>query len=192
MKHRWEVIPRSKPTQSVCVQCGYIRTTEVVIAMPRRTVVRSLTKYQRKLTQQLRLAPDCDNIWPEDWKVPNRLYAMYLDDVRDPPRITDVAWVVVRSFDEAVQYVEKHGFPSYISFDHDLGDNVPTGKDFALWIVNRHLDKIDNFPRRFSYEVHSANPPGAANIRGLMENFLKFVEIEKEQEILVKMSCKKS
>ena len=54
---------------------------------------------------------------------------LFLDDVRDPPAGDES--VIVRSFAEAVEYVERHGIPAFISFDHDLGENVPTGHDFA-------------------------------------------------------------
>lgn len=43
---------------------------------------------------------------------------LFLDDVRNPP---DDTWVVVRSYDEFVNYIEKEGVPDFISFDHDLG-----------------------------------------------------------------------
>lgn len=124
-------------------------------------------------------------------------YNLFLDDVREPPaprkgytalwpkwmrsRLKTEpgpAWIVVRSFDEAVDYVELHGMPAKISFDHDLGDGVPTGFDFAKWLVNRHLDGTDLLPKNFSYVVHSANPPGAANIKGLLDNFLNFLKAE--------------
>lgn len=120
----------------------------------------------------------CDRVWPDDWK-PARNYRMFLDDERKPPIKRGEVWIVVRSTAEAVAYVERHGMPAFISFDHDLGENVPTGFDFAKWLVNRHLDEIEAFPSSFKYEVHSANPPGAANIRGLLENFLQFIAIEK-------------
>ena len=98
-------------------------------------------------------------------------YAMFLDDVRDSP---DETWIVMRSFAEAAAYVECHGMPQFISFDHDLGDNVPSGCDFAHWLIDRHLDKIEYFPDNFTYQVHSANPPGADNIRGLLDSFERF------------------
>ena len=95
---------------------------------------------------------------------------LFLDDVRDPP---PGEWVTVRSFAAAVEYVERHGIPAFISFDHDLGENVPTGHDFAKWLVECHLDGKHRFPKTFSYAVHSANPPGAANITGLLDGFLR-------------------
>ena len=60
-----------------------------------------------------------------------------------------------------------------MSFDHDLGDQTPTGFDLAKEIINRDLYEISEIPDGFSYAVHSANPVGAANISGLMDGYLK-------------------
>jgi hypothetical protein len=67
-------------------------------------------------------------------------------------------------------------FPEHISFDHDLGDGVPTGFDFVKWLVESHLDGRYLFPDNFSYAVHSANPPGAANIKGTLDSFLSHIK----------------
>ena len=98
-------------------------------------------------------------------------YKLYLDDIRNPKTAED--WVVVRSYREAHKYVCKFGYPKHISFDHDLGDHVPTGYDFAHWLVDRDLTHHE-MPADFTFNVHSANPPGAANIQGLMDNYLEF------------------
>lgn len=86
---------------------------------------------------------------------------LYLDDEREPS--TDKPWDIVRTYDDAVNYVKKHGIPDYISFDHDLGEEK-TGYDFAKWLVEQDLDGKRVFPSDFEYNVHSANPVGAKNI----------------------------
>jgi hypothetical protein len=81
-------------------------------------------------------------------------------------------WVLARSADEAIATVEKLGMPSFISFDHDLGD----GKDaiaVAHWLIEHDMDGVP-FPSEFAFEVHSGNPIGRANIRGLIDNYLEF------------------
>ena len=81
-------------------------------------------------------------------------------------------WVLARSADEAMRIVEELGMPSFISFDHDLGD----GKDaitVAHWLIERDMDG-HLFPEEFDFEVHSGNPVGRANIRGLIDNYLGF------------------
>lgn len=96
-------------------------------------------------------------------------YKLYLDDLRTP---RNDGWIVVRSYDEAVSYVTQHGWPTEISLDHDLGDNVPSGYDFARWLVDRDLQHSD-MPWNFVWNVHSANPVGTANIYGLFTGYMK-------------------
>ena len=100
-------------------------------------------------------------------------YNLYLDDLRN--QRTD-GWVVVRSYEEFVGVIERIGAPDEISFDHDLGwdevNNVEnkSGYDCAKWLVDKGI-VIEKF------NVHSANPVGAANIKGLLENFRKFLKL---------------
>jgi len=101
-------------------------------------------------------------------------WRLYLDDVRDPEDGT-WKWTIARSVYDALYLIESNGFPVSISFDHDLGENVATGYDFAKMIMNMVLDGEVDIPEDFSYTVHSSNPPGAENIDGLMKNILKYV-----------------
>lgn len=95
---------------------------------------------------------------------------MFLDDIRNPP---DEDWVVVRNFDEAIAHIEDNGCPNFISFDHDLGDQfAKTGYDLAKWLVETDLDCSGFLPEDFDFNVHSANPVGAANIRALLRSYL--------------------
>ena len=50
---------------------------------------------------------------------------------------------------------------------------LPTGFDFAKWLVEMDMDNIYKFPENFSFHVHSANPVGKANIEGYLNNYLK-------------------
>ena len=94
---------------------------------------------------------------------------MFLDDIRDP--IIENGWIIVRSFDEAVAVVLEHGYPKYVSFDHDLGEGK-SGFDFAKWLVEHDLD-TDSMPDNFSFYVHSSNPVGKQNIEGLLRPYIK-------------------
>lgn len=96
---------------------------------------------------------------------------LYLDDIRNPK---SEGFIVVRSVEDAISFVKENGIPNYISFDHDLGDNVPSGYDFAKWLVEESLDGNLNFPEDFDFNVHSANPVGAKNIQSILENYLNF------------------
>jgi hypothetical protein len=80
----------------------------------------------------------------------------------------------VRSYDEAVAWVEKNGMPDYISFDHDLGEDSHTGYDFAKWLIDQDEQRTHRFPTGFMFNVHSANPVGAANIRNLFSGYIDY------------------
>lgn len=123
---------------------------------------------------------------------------LFLDDVRNPldcmvymPQhvYADNDWVVVRNYDEFVDYIKTNGLPDLISFDHDLADEhydpsmyngtynekyetfkEKTGYDCAKWLVD-HM--IDNDLKMCDFIVHSMNPAGAYNIKGYINGFIK-------------------
>lgn len=104
------------------------------------------------------------------------MYTMFLDDIRTPKEEYDV---IVRSCDEAITYILKYGIPKFISFDHDLGCDedgniLKSGYDLAKWLVKQSLDEVLEFPKDFSFEVHSANPIGKNNINSILNNYLLF------------------
>ncbi len=85
-------------------------------------------------------------------------------------------WHIVRSYNEFVAWIETHGLPDFISFDHDLGlPEIPdmdeqNGMTCAKWLVNYCLDHELPLP---DYLVHSQNPVGKGNIEGMLEAFSK-------------------
>ncbi|PRZ56360.1 hypothetical protein BX589_10110 [Paraburkholderia fungorum] len=96
-------------------------------------------------------------------------YRLFIDDLRDP---VDPAWTIARSSAEAIALLLERGCPDAISFDHDLG-----GDDTAMAVVRRLIDlDLDAngafIPPTFRFEVHSANPVGAANLRALLDRYL--------------------
>lgn len=94
---------------------------------------------------------------------------VYIDDLRNCSEI----FIICRTFNEFKDVVKNQGFPEFISFDHDLGYGEPTGYDIAKWIVEEDM-KRKILPINFSFNVHSANPVGKANIEGLLNGYLKF------------------
>lgn len=103
-------------------------------------------------------------------------YKLFLDDVRDLhsvyPDADSMDWVICRTYDDAVADIADLGFPEFVSFDHDLGEeSFGSGFDFAKHLVEVDLD-FEVMPDNFAYAVHSANPVGAENIRGLLDNYL--------------------
>lgn len=97
---------------------------------------------------------------------------LYIDDERNPP---SRKWEVARSLEAVEWYLDNIGTPLYISFDHDLGDKVPTGYDIAKMLVERQLDGKIDLSHVKQINVHSANGPGADNIRSLFTSFFNFL-----------------
>jgi len=122
-------------------------------------------------------------------------YYLFLDDERQPEDVTwlrlpPATWQIVRTYDDFVAYVTKHGAPVFVSFDHDLAHEhyrasmynpdrhysayytngtfkEKTGRDAALWLVEYCLDRDIELP---AYAVHSMNPIGRENIVSIMES----------------------
>ena len=128
---------------------------------------------------------------------------LFLDDTRDVdmiypnPNIND--WVIIRDYNQFVDYIQKHNMPTFISFDHDLGlehvkyyfnngghTNPPdplngnfkekSGYDAAKWLVDYCLETEQSLP---FWHVHSANPVGSENIRQYLRNAEKHLGIGK-------------
>lgn len=106
-------------------------------------------------------------------------WKLFLDDVRFPPDY-DEEWVIARSYDDAVWYVEARGVPNFIAFDHDLasdhyivGEGEKDGYQFAKWFSDYVLLGEMDLPEDFSYHVHSMNPIGAKKIKDWMEDFFR-------------------
>lgn len=99
-------------------------------------------------------------------------WKLFLDDERWPVNEDD--WFIARDFDSVCDLVVEMGFPSYISFDHDLGSGL-SGNDVAQWLIAYLLDNRLRFPGGFDYYVHSQNPIGAANIRSKMDSAIKHI-----------------
>lgn len=95
----------------------------------------------------------------------NKSIKLYLDDLRCTPE----NFHRVYDYDEFVLFVNSHGFPDFISFDHDLGLGK-TGYDCAKFLVDYCLD---NGVSTINFTVHSQNPVGKENIEKLLNNFNK-------------------
>ena len=119
---------------------------------------------------------------------------LFLDDFREPEDVLAYTslqegrkyivddWIVVKSYQEFVGYIKKHGLPDVISFDHDLSEehysplmySTPkeynalyktfkekTGFDAAKWL--KRYAKRNNLSVPMIY-CHSRNPIGKNNI----------------------------
>lgn len=111
---------------------------------------------------------------------------LYLDDVRIP-KTKD--WIIVRSYDEFVNWISENGLPDVISFDHDLAHEhysdqmyygaesynklydefrEKTGYDAAKWVCEYCLTNGLPIPE---WNVHSANPVGSENIKSILTSY---------------------
>lgn len=100
-------------------------------------------------------------------------YKLFLDDEREPPN-DNSSWLIARSSSEAISIVESKGIPLFISFDHDLGGD-DTAMRFIWFLINSHMNgTIKSFPT--DYYVHSQNPVGVQNIKGLMSSYINTLE----------------
>ena len=113
-----------------------------------------------------------------------KMWYLFLDDLREISfldekkyeknlKYVEGPWIIARSMEEALSLIEKKGMPKVISFDHDLGHEVPTGFDLTKWLVEKDLDE-NIFPEGFDFQVHSDNPVGRDNIIGLLDQYLSF------------------
>jgi len=94
-----------------------------------------------------------------------------LDERFPPEKDNDV--VIARSVAESKCLIKQRGFPVFITFDHDLDENQPTGFDFAKWIVDQDLESNYNLtPDCFTFCAHSQNPIGKRNIEKLLKPYL--------------------
>lgn len=101
---------------------------------------------------------------------------LFIDDERFPPN-DGREWIIARNFAKATSLVLSKGFPSYISFDHDLGNNELTGYDIVKFLIEMDMDDRNSkwkFPDDFDFYVHSQNPIGKQNIESYLNNYLKY------------------
>lgn len=106
---------------------------------------------------------------------------LFLDDIRTPEMVYDKNlakdFIVVRNYADFVKCIEQNGLPKFISFDNDLGldENGKIARDgyaAAKWLVYESGFDL----RDLEFKVHSANPVAAEQIRGLLNNYIKFLK----------------
>ena len=100
---------------------------------------------------------------------------IYLDDKRSP---YDDSWTLIRSYNDFVNLVTfTPHIITHISFDHDLGKEngmiAKTGMDAAKFFIDYVIDNPDISDSLESVHVHSSNPPGRDNIKGIFNSARK-------------------
>ena len=111
--------------------------------------------------------------------------ADYVTPVEARPLYRNEEWIIVRNYDEFVDWILKNGLPDVISFDHDLCDehyafagnyNIfreMTGYHAAKWLCEFCLH--EHLPLPTCY-VHSMNTVGKQNIECYLNNYKKHEE----------------
>lgn len=135
-------------------------------------------------------------------------YALFIDDERypaltpnrdghywtmDPALCADrtpsgLHWIIARSLIDVRSTLQLHGAPLHASFDHDLGDQVPSGADIATAMKTADLisrqgpggfddilarDFQFRFPEGFTFAIHSMNSVGGPDIAMILNGYLK-------------------
>lgn len=93
---------------------------------------------------------------------------LWLDDLRDPKEHGRPDYIWITTAEQAIDLIDA-GVVTSISFDHDLGTEL-TGYDVAELIEIRCAGGA-NCPK---WDVHSANPVGALNIKSAMRSAERF------------------
>jgi len=124
----------------------------------------------------------------------NKKFKLFLDDIRMPfdaftytknPIYLDPDWIIVKNYNQFTDAVIKRGFPSVISFDHDLADehygmqdNIEygmmtekTGFHCAKWFIEYAIDSKHLIAGKVY--IHSMNPAGSQNIESLFRTYDK-------------------
>ena len=99
-------------------------------------------------------------------------YSLFLDDERFPPN-DGKNWEIARNFDDVLKLISTFGAPSYISFDHDLGEDEINGHEIVKKMVEMDMDGMEIFTEDFGFYVHSQNPIGKKNIDELLKNYIR-------------------
>lgn len=94
-----------------------------------------------------------------------------LDDPESPERHTPAGWTGAKTALEACRLI-KTGAVTHVSFDHDLGP-AWAGSGYT---VARFIEKLafEGSIPQLTWDIHSANPVGAHNIRQAMLSADKF------------------
>lgn len=103
-------------------------------------------------------------------------YILFLDDERTTDMVNQAKWpqlsvVTARSTAEAIETVRAHGFPTFCSFDHDLG-GADTTMEFLKWLAYE-----GDCPAPPPYVVHSQNPVGTKNIIAFMDSWERSLDL---------------
>lgn len=96
---------------------------------------------------------------------------LWLDDVRDPPE--GESWIVERSGTPMFYHLARHA--SVISMDHDLGEDEDNGAQILAELERQAYTGLIWSTGAPELLVHSANPPGRANMEAAIASIYRKV-----------------
>jgi hypothetical protein len=118
------------------------------------------------------------NIFIDDFRIPLDAF-VYTKNVS----YLKEEWIIVRSYNEFVKYINEHQLPDLVSFDHDLCDDhynpdiqpdtykEKTGYECAKFLVEYHMNNPSQiFPK---FMIHTQNTRGGENIFYYIKSYLK-------------------
>ena len=97
----------------------------------------------------------------------------FIDDERFPVGHFDYIIRTQADFDNAIIDIGTRKI-TFISFDHDLGPNEPTGYDLLKKLIDIDMER-GILAKDFDFYVHSQNPIGAKNIEAYLNNYLAII-----------------
>lgn len=91
---------------------------------------------------------------------------LYLDDVRTTPK----GWDRAHTAQECVDLLSTQEY-EYVSLDHDLGEDKPTGHDVLVWLEEAVAgNKTFKVPTVF---IHTSNPAGRQRMVQALQSIWK-------------------
>lgn len=95
-------------------------------------------------------------------------YNLFIDDERFPAE-DGREYVIVRSSEEAIEFIKEHGIPTHIAWDHDLGGD-DNSRRVVAYIMELVFQDDVRMPPDFTWSIHSQNPIGARWIDAAMRD----------------------
>ena len=131
------------------------------------------------------------NLFLDDERIPINCVGYVWQWMKSTSMYSHMEWVIVRDYDQFVDYITENGLPMLVSFDHDLAYEhyehgaesfyeefdyskefkEKTGMHCAKWLIDYCLNNKLKLP---DYLVHSMNTVGRANIQKLLDNFKEY------------------
>lgn len=109
--------------------------------------------------------------------IDDQAYDPDVEDWRRPP-VGETDWKIATTSAHAIIIVYGYGIPSFISFDHDLGERWASHPDTSMKFLKMLAeDYPDAILKIEGYSVHSKNSEGAKNIHAFMDSWKRSMSL---------------